>query len=398
MKWLYNIINICLKELKIALTDTGTIVFFMVVPFLYPLLYTYLYNNEVVREVPTVVVDDSHSSYSREFLRKVDASPDVDIVAYCANMEEAQRLIREHKAYTMIEIPAEFADDLTAGRQTTVSVYSDMSGLLYYKSIYSAATEVSLEMNQEIKIARMQNQTERQEEVSAKPIEYEYVTMFNPQNGFGSFVMPAVLMLIIQQTLVLGIGMLSGTSKERVRRGIIPPTSSLYYKPFQVMFGKGFAYLMIYSVVATYLVCFVPHMFHLVQIAHWQTLLLFMLPYILACIFFAMTVMVIERDRETCFLLFVFMSVPLLFISGISWPASAIPGFWKVVSYIFPSTFGINGFVRINSMGATLTDVMHEYVALWIQTGIYFFTAYLVYVHHIKSNRRKHPELFRDEE
>ena len=62
-------------------------------------------------------------------------------------------------------------------------------------------------------------------------------------------------------------------------------------------------------------------------------------------------------------LLFVFTSVPLLFLSGISWPGAAMPEFWRYFSYIFPSTFGINGYVRINSMGATLNEVAFEYQA-----------------------------------
>ncbi len=81
------------------------------------------------------------------------------------------------------------------------------------------------------------------------------------------------------------------------------------------------------------------------------------LPYLAACIFFAMTASIAIRNRETCMLLFVFTSVPLLFLSGISWPGAAMPAFWKYFSYIFPSTFGINGYVSINSMGATLNEV-----------------------------------------
>ena len=93
----------------------------------------------------------------------------------------------------------------------------------------------------------------------------------------------------------------------------------------------------------------------------------------------AMTASIAIRTRETCMLLFVFTSVPLLFLSGISWPGAAMPEFWRYFSYIFPSTFGINGYVRINSMGATLNEVAFEYQALWIQTGIYFLTTCLVY-------------------
>lgn len=110
-----------------------------------------------------------------------------------------------------------------------------------------------------------------------------------------------------------------------------------------------------------------------------SVLALFALPYLTACIFFAMTASIAIRNRETCMLLFVFTSVPLLFLSGISWPGAAMPEFWKYFSYIFPSTFGINGYVRINSMGATLNEVAFEYQALWIQTGIYFLTTCLVY-------------------
>ena len=107
-----------------------------------------------------------------------------------------------------------------------------------------------------------------------------------------------------------------------------------------------------------------------------------------ACIFFAMTASIAIRNRETCMLLFVFTSVPLLFLSGISWPGAAMPAFWKYFSYIFPSTFGINGYVRINSMGATLNEVSFEYQALWIQTGFYFITTCLVYRWQILQSRK----------
>lgn len=101
-----------------------------------------------------------------------------------------------------------------------------------------------------------------------------------------------------------------------------------------------------------------------------------------------MTASIAIRNRETCMLIFVFTSVPLLFISGISWPGAAIPPFWKYFSYIFPSTFGINGFVRINNMGATLSEIPFEYKALWIQTGFYFLTTCWVYRWQIIKSRK----------
>lgn len=108
-----------------------------------------------------------------------------------------------------------------------------------------------------------------------------------------------------------------------------------------------------------------------------------------------MTASIAIRNRETCMLLFVFTSVPLLFLSGISWPGAAMPAFWRYFSYIFPSTFGINGYVRINSMGATLNEVSFEYQALWLQTGIYFLTTCLVYRWQIIQSRKHAIEEYR---
>lgn len=78
-----------------------------------------------------------------------------------------------------------------------------MSGLLYYKSMLIANTAVSLDMNKDIKIARSGNTTDRQDEITAYPIEYEEISIFNPTAGFAAFLIPAVLVLIIQQTLLL---------------------------------------------------------------------------------------------------------------------------------------------------------------------------------------------------
>ena len=75
------------REFQTTFRDQGVLIFFILVPLGYPLLYSFIYDNEVVREVPVVVVDDSHSSLSREYLRKVDATPDIQIVSYCADME-----------------------------------------------------------------------------------------------------------------------------------------------------------------------------------------------------------------------------------------------------------------------------------------------------------------------
>ena len=101
---------------------------------------------ESVREVATVAVDLANSSTSRDFLRKVDATADVDIVGHCADMQEAANLIHKRHAYCLIYIPADFDQALMEGRQAIVELYSDMGSLLYYKAVLSSCTEVSFSL------------------------------------------------------------------------------------------------------------------------------------------------------------------------------------------------------------------------------------------------------------
>ena len=386
---IHDLFYIWKQEFRTTFRDQGVLIFFVLVPLVYPLIYAFIYTNETIREVPTVVVDNSRSSLSREYLRKVDASPETSIVAHCADMEEAKLMLKDRKAYGIIYIPAHFSDDIARGKQTQVSIFCDMSGLLYYKALLTANTNVSLAMNADIKMKRAGNTTARQDEITAYPIEYEDVAIFNPTNGFAAFLIPAVLILIIQQTLLLGIGLSAGTAREQNRFKDLVPINRHYNGTLRIVMGKGLSYFMVYSLVAVYILCVVPRLFSLNQIAIPGVLTLFALPYLAACIFFAMTASIAIRNRETCMLLFVFTSVPLLFLSGISWPGAAMPEFWRYFSYIFPSTFGINGYVRINSMGATLNEVSFEYQALWIQTGIYFLTTCLVYRWQIIQSRKK---------
>ena len=366
-------------ELKNVFRDAGVLIFFFLVPLAYPLLYSFIYNNEVVRDAKLVVVDQSDSFLSREFTRRVNATADVEVVSTCTDMAEAKRYLDEKKAYGILYFPESFSKEVYRGEQATVSLYCDMSSLLFYKAFLLSATEVSLDLGREIQLSRLSSSSEKQDEITVNPIPYESITLFNPQNGFASFLVPAILILVIQQTLVLGIGMLGGTVREENRLETLPQSVGRHFHgTLRIVFGKSLTYLMIYILVCIWALAVVPKLFALPQIGDPLTLLLFVLPYLLACIFFAMTLAGFMTTRESPMLVFVFTSVLFLFISGISWPKEAIPPFWKAIGYLFPSTPGIQGFVRINTCGATLNEVAFEYRMLWVQTGIYFLSACLI--------------------
>lgn len=376
------------KEMRQTFTDEGVLIFFFLVPIFYPLLYSWAYSNEVVRDVPVAIVDLSHSHQSRQFIRQFDASPNTRAAYYCNSIDEARELVGKQVVHGLLYFPPDFQTLTNRMEQTHVSVYCDMSFMLTYKAIFQTAQEVASDMNKKVQIALSGNMTNREDEISTQPLDFDEVPVFNPTGGYGSFLIPAVLILIIQQTLLLGIGLAAGTARETNRYGDLVPVSRHYHGVFRIVFGKALAYFMIFCVIAAYLTLVVPRIFDFTTLLSAGSLVALLVPYILASIFFGMMLSCLVRYRENVLLLVVFTTIPFLFLSGVSWPQSSIPGVWRGISTLIPSTFGIRGFVRLNTMGATLDDIRFEYQALWIQTAVYFMVTCLVYRNQIIIARR----------
>ncbi len=375
------------NEMKMVVKDEGVLVFFILAPLLYPLLYSWIYNNEVVREVPVAVVDMSHSAESRQFLRMCDASPDVDVKYYCNNMDEARELVGRQVVRGAICFPRDFDHNIHLGQQTHVGVYCDMSLMLTYKAIYQTTQAVATEMNSGIQIQHAGGFTNRDDEIMTEPLNIKEVQIFNSTGGYGNFLLPGVLMIVIQQTLLLGIGLAAGTARERNPNRRLIPIDKHYDGVLNTVLGKSLCYFMIYAVIAAYLSLALPHLFNFTAMASPQTLIALLVPYILACIFFGMTLSCLIRYREDVMIIVVFTSLIFLFMSGISWPQSNIPGFWQGVAWLFPSTFGVRGFLKASSMGAPLNLMLTEILALWIQTAVYFALTLVVYK--IQMNKAK---------
>ena len=209
-----------------------------------------------------------------------------------------------------------------------------------------------------------------------QPIRVEDVKLYVPNGGFTSFLVPALLVLVLQQTMFLGMCVLYGTSRQkRLVQKSIPARLRSQGLLFRVTFGRAMAYLLIYFPMALINLFLLTRLFDLPHIGNPIAIILFIVPFLLAAIFFCMTVCSFVRNRDAGIVVFIFFSVILIFISGAIWPQSNMPKFWLYFSYIFPSTHGIQGFIRINSMGATLSQVKFEYMMLWVQTVVYFFMA-----------------------
>ena len=139
INWLDDVAYVWRQELKHVFRDEGVLMFCIVVPLGYPLLYSWIYNNETVHEVPVVVVDQSNSQESRKFIRMCDASPDVKVACYAVDLDDAKSLVSRQVVKGIYFIPEDFATKLNRMEQSTISVYCDMALMLTYKAVYQTA-------------------------------------------------------------------------------------------------------------------------------------------------------------------------------------------------------------------------------------------------------------------
>ncbi len=310
------------------------------------------------------------------------------VAYYCDNLPEAKALIGRQAANGVLLIPDDFEEKVGRGEQAHLSVYCDMSLMLTYKAIYQTVQTVATGINTEIQKPASMSTTERDEEVNTAPLVVDAVQLYNPTGGYGNSLLPGVLVLILQQTLLLGVGLSAGTARENNRYRDLVPVSRHFNGIFRIVCGKSMCYFMIYMLLSCYVLIGVPRMFSFTHLLHFSDYIAFIIPFLLAIIFFGMTISCIVRYRENILLLVVFTSVLFLFLSGLSWPREDIPGVWQTIGWLIPSTFGIRGFVRMNSMGATIQDIQVEYNALWMQVVFYLLTTCLVYSYQIRSAYR----------
>lgn len=380
MKWFKSLIRVWRRETFLVFTDIGVLLFFFALPLGYPLIYTLIYNPETIENCPVVVIDNSRTAESRELARAVDATQALKVVGYAADKEEARRAWMEKKCYSVLEIPADYARRLGRGEQAVVPYYQDMSLMFRYRQALLALTGIQMHEVTSITASRVANEAGiLSTVVSGLPVNTHAGIMGDPTQGFASFIIPGIVVLILQQSMLLGITMLAGTSRDRRRRSGLPVDPlQVQAGPLATLFGKSLCYLMIYIPMSYYALSVVPHIFSLPHIGSFTDYMPFVFAMLLATSFLGQTLQIIVREREAAMVLVVYTSVIFLFLSGLTWPRYAFNSFWMAISDLVPATWGVEGFIRINGNAATIADVSRYYWSIWALTGVYFITALII--------------------
>ena len=389
--WCNDVLEMGARELKLIFKDGGVLLIFFVAGLIYPLLYNVIYLNGVLEDTPVAVVDKAACAESRRYAREVDATREVEVAYRCTDIGEARKLMEERKVNGIFYFPADFGEKLARMETATVSVYCDMSSFLYYKNALMAANLVMLGELSSIQKERYAAAGFTGQEASAlvQAVPYEENNPYNPTFSYSIFLLAAILFVIIQQTMFYGMTLLAGTMREQKKSFALLKENPYTHGIMRTVIGRGWAYWLIYMGIGIYISYIVPAIFGLPQRGSFFEVLLLIQIFVTDCVYFCMTWSTLVNKRETVFVLFLFLSPVCLFLTGSSWPTSAFPAFWKLFSYIFPTTFGCQAYINLNSAGGDFSAAQAQLSGLVIQTAVYFTLACLaVYAENRRLKKR----------
>ena len=320
----------------------------------YGILYGLMYNPNIVTDVPIAVIDKSQTPQSRQFISNLNATQGVKVYAQCHNLPQAIELVKSNKVKGVVTLPSNFTARIIAGEEACFTVNETTTSFLYYLTIQKAIASTMQQMNNELRIGNVETLLLPQQLTLAQTpaINNNSIVIYNSNGGYGSYLLPVALILIIFQTMLMSGGILAGV-------GSISPLK------FIPLLAGG------YMLLSFLIIGIVPQLFNLPALANPWELGLFITLLIITTGTFIGALSPLLKDPEEIMLYAPFFSVGLIFLSGSSFPLVQIPIFWQIIHYIFPTSPGIIGYIKLNSMGGSLGNVTPEIITLIIQMLIY---------------------------
>ena len=360
--------------------------------FIYGFLYNIMYEPNVVRKAPVVVVDNSKTELSRKYIDRINATPNIHVINEAVDFKAAREIMKKNEAKGIMLIPEDFEEKVGRAEEAIYMMYESTSVFLYYLAMQKASSFVMLDINSELRpdqLAFMPTSDAAKMAQSSSPIKVVGQSLFNYSEGYATYLIPAVLMIILFQTIIMVVSMVIGgeveTGKILQFMGLNKSLGGLSL----LVFTKSLVYVSLYALFAFFFTGWLPLLFDLPHIGHWFDIIILMIPYLFSTCFFAMSLSFLFTDQDGQLLMIAFFSVMLVFLSGVSYPLELMPWYWQGAHFVFPAAAGTLAYVKINSMGADLSQIWPEYITLWVQCFIYFFVACVAYRYNINKAIKK---------
>lgn len=334
---------------------------------LYAALYPQPYLNKLPLKQSVVVVDHDNTPASRRLIRFADATPEVAITGQVDSIAQARELLLNGQVRGMLVIPRYFERDLALSRSPVVGIAGDANFFLIYSTVIEGLASVvmttgAIERVGELLIAGVPLSFAVKD---WSPMQLNERPLFNVGMGYLGYVIPAIFVLILQQTLLLASGLVGAESKAKSGFSLAS-ASTLLGARFVAMF-------IVYFLAAQFYMGICFEYYQIGRTAGVLDLYLMIAAFLSASVALGMLLGLLIPGSEWAPPVVLVSSLPMAFTAGFVWPIELLPEPVLWISRWFPSTHAIQGFLKLNQMGAEFSQVINHWWSLWA-LAVFFFT------------------------
>ena len=366
--------KVAFAEWKLFYTDPAAILLLVVAGVLYAFYYPTPYIYQTVSKVPVAVVDLDNTAMSRDLIRMASAAQQIEVKSIYAEMNEAEAAMAREEIFGFMVIPENMEKDIRAKRPVSVNIFTHGAYVMLHGAIGTAFSTCALTVgatNKVKQIALGKKVPSAKAIAMRDPIPISIQTLFNSSGSYSNYVVPSVLVVILQQSLIIGICVLGGSRAHRRFRKKFRDSPVENETAEYRYFGRALAYFLHYCSFILFYHCIIYNLFDFPRRGELLPMMVFSLVFLASVINLGMVVSQVFLRRESSMQLFLYLSIPILFLANFSWPSYLMPQWMVSISYILPSTFAIPAWLSIEQMGADIYEVAPKLYQLAIQAVVY---------------------------
>ena len=351
------------KEFSVLIHNWGILITVFGGVMFYAVLYPQPYLNNEPREQTVAIVDHDNTSASRRLVRWIDATSGARVVRHLNSIEEAKDLLVDEQVKGFIVIPANFMKETLLGKSPVIAMAGDANYFLVFGAIAEGAMGAVLTSAATIRVANMVVKGAPIETAATHwlPIGLNARPLFNDSIGYLQYVIPAVFILLLHQTLLLGTGLLGAEFNQHLSSGKEKPGD---LSAFNILAARFSLMFILYLVMSIFYMGICFEYYGIARNASLGDLWLMILAFTSATTALGLLLGVLVPRTELIAPIVMISSLPLVFAAGFIWPLESVPWAIKFIIEFAPSTDSIQGFLKLNQMGATFSQVFSHW--LWL--------------------------------
>lgn len=346
-----NFKNILFRELNFIKEETSLFALIILAPFFFAFFYSTVYSAKVETNIKIAVIDNDNTETSRNFTRNLDAHQQLSIYSNQLDFYEAKELIKKDKIPAFLFIDKGFEKDLKQRKSTNIPLFLNNTRFLTSNDINKAVNETAAYFGAGIKLKYFESNKFNPEQSLAQiePIKIDMRSLYNFTESYGDFVIPGLLALIIQQTLLIGISLTFTKEIEEKKINEFISNSLL-----NTVLQKSFIYLIFFGILAFFFYTVLFSLFKINNNGNYFALSVIAILHLTASISFGIFISTFLKRKIAVLQFYAFTSLPFFLASGYSWPKTAIPDFINWIMYLIPSTSFLESFIGITQKGQGL--------------------------------------------